>query len=226
MMNKLIFIITVFVSAIIIFSILYILNNKNNHTNDDNNNNKKKKYNGLVLFDIDGTLSVDNTGETNYLIVKACIDNNFAVGICTAGSLYTMKNLNTFHWMPKNLYDFIVKEENKTFNNVGSLILMGKQNTEAYLTLEKEQSYLTLVSKNPSNGPGYLKGFALMQTANALGINNPKCMILCDDQSSFIKGALAYNKDLTVVCSGENCQHGLKLNLDAVTKAMIYCSNN
>ncbi len=35
-------------------------------------------YKGLILFDIDGTLT-QNSAYVNHLIVEYCIDNNFAV---------------------------------------------------------------------------------------------------------------------------------------------------
>ena len=65
----------------------------------------KHVYKGLVLFDLDGTLAVED--NENEAIVQACLDNNFAVGISTAGSIYTMNNLLSYGWMPRNLYNFI-----------------------------------------------------------------------------------------------------------------------
>jgi len=171
-------------------------------------------YKGLVLFDIDGTLSSVNSAETNYSIVQACIDNSFAVGICTAGSVYSMENILSYtNWMPKNLYDFIIKEGNITFNNVGSKILMGKPNKEAYSKLSVQH-------------PGFLKGFALEKTANALGIVNPNCMILCDDDKGYIREFLNYNSNLNVVCSGVSCGGpDSHLNIIDVKNAMTKCSS-
>ncbi len=184
--------------VIIVFFILFFVNNKDNFT---------KNYKGLVLFDIDGTLN-SNTAQNNYLIVQACIDNSFAVGICTAGSVYSMENLLSYNWMPKNLYDFIIKEDKITFNNVGSKILLGKPNELSYSNLSNQH-------------PGFLKGFALEKTGKALGITNPKYMILCDDDSGFIQNFLEYNPDLTVVCSGVSCGgFGARLNIDDVKNAM------
>lgn len=170
-------------------------------------------YKGLVLFDIDGTLRSGNTVETNYSIVQACIDNSFAVGICTAGSIYSMDNILSYtEWMPQNLYDFIIKHDNVTFNNVGSKILMGKPDDESY-------------SELPDQHPGFLKGFALEKTANGLGITNPNCMILCDDDSDYITHFLSYNPNLNVVCSGVSCG-GIqaRLNIEDVKNAMSKCS--
>lgn len=214
------FVLLFIILPIIIFFILYIFknnnsnnnsNNRNNNSNNNNNNNNrsnnnnsnnsnnnnrsnnnnKKIYKGLVLFDIDGTLTQNSSG-VNFEIVQYCIDNNFAVGICTAGPIYNMNNLLTYNWMPQNLYDFIIKNLNITFNNVGSYILIGKPNSAEYLKL-------------PNKNPGYLKGFALETTAKALGISNQECMILCDDDKGYIRDALSYNKNLNIVCSGQNC---------------------
>ena len=184
--------------AILVFLTLLFVNNKDNFT---------KNYKGLVLFDIDGTLT-SNSAENNYSIVQACIDNSFAVGICTAGSVYSMENILSYNWMPKNLYDFIVQENMITFNNVGSKILMGKPNELSY-------------SKLSNQHPGFLKGFALEKTANALGITSPKCMILCDDDIGYIEHFLHYNPNLNVVSSGVSCGGlGARLNIYDVKNAM------
>ena len=184
--------------AIMSFLILLFVNNKDNFT---------KNYKGLVLFDIDGTLT-SNSAQNNYSIVQACIDNSFAVGICTAGSVYSMENILSYNWMPRNLYDFIVKEDKITFNNVGSKILLGKPNELSY-------------SKLSNQHPGFLKGFALEKTANALGITSPKSMILCDDDIGYIQNFREYNPNLTVVCSGVSCGgFEAKLNIDDVKNAM------
>lgn len=185
--------------AMIGFLIVLFVNNKDNFT---------KNYKGLVLFDIDGTLTSNNALD-NYSIVQACIDNSFAVGICTAGSVYSMENILSYNWMPKNLYDFIVQENMITFNNVGSKILLGKPNELLY-------------SKLSNQHPGFLKGFALEKAANALGITNPKCMILCDDDIGFIQNFRQYNPNLSVVCSGISCGgFGARLNIDDVKNAMV-----
>lgn len=169
------------------------------------------KYKGLVLFDVDGTLT---TGKNNEEVVQACIDNGWAVGICTAGGIYRMDNLMTFNWMPKNLWDFIHSNGNVTFNNVSSGFLMGKMNRDAYDTLKSKIPHGVDVF-------GYRKGFALDKTGKALGIANPDCLILCDDMTAFINGVHAYNKDLGTVCSGANC--GGHLTVVAVKNAMKRC---
>ena len=187
-------IILLFLLAINPFSIFYIFKKIE----------KFKKYNGLVLFDIDGTLTT-NKASYNFLIVQACIDKNFAVGICTANRSYSMENLLTFHWMPKNLYDFIHKEKNITFNNVSSQILMGKSGKNYY-------------SKLLHQHPGYLKGFALEKTANILGITNPNCMILCDDDQGYIEYVLKYKSSINIVNCGIE-----RLSIQNVKHAMLKC---
>ena len=169
---------------------------------------QKTGYKGLVLFDIDGTLA-SSPPDNNSKVVQACIDNNFAVGICTAGSYPSVEECAKYKWLPKNLYDFIIKYDNVTFNNVSSKILMGKTSN--------------LYPKNV--GAGYLKGFALKQTANAFNITNSSCMILCDDNPNFINDAHKYDPNLNIVCSGADCKDDPKyyLNIVDVINAMKKC---
>lgn len=193
------------VSAITIFFILHIFSQQNT----------TKQYKGLVLFDVDKTLTANNISpEVNSLIVQSCIDNNFAVGICTAGPGWTMHKLcnsANSNWMPRILCDFISKNSNITFNNVANhhirgRILMGKPDHIKYSALKIKT-------------PGYLKAFALEQTANALGITNPKHMILCDNDPNFLNDAKTYNPNLNILCCSSEC--GKKnLNIVDVKKAM------
>ena len=170
-----------------------------------------KPFKGLVLFDVDGTLT---TGQNNEEVIQAVLDQGWAVGISTAGAIYNMGNLHRFHWMPKNLYDFMKTHNSITFNNVASGYLTGKFNRVAYNKLETH-------SMHPMMAFGYRKGFSLVQTGKALGITNPKCLILCDDMSGFMEGALVYNQDLGMVCSGANC--GGHLSVQAVQNEMNKC---
>ena len=91
----------------------------------------KKTYSGLVLFDIDGTLS---DGTENYAVVQYFLDRNYTVGISTAGSIYTPNNIKNYKWMPTNLYNFMLKHNFDTFNNVSSNIICGKYNQNIYNT--------------------------------------------------------------------------------------------
>jgi len=166
------------------------------------------RFKGLVLFDVDGTLT---TGTNNEEIVEMCINDGWAVGICTAGYIYNMDNLLNFSWMPKNLHNFIKQYGNVTFNNTASGFLLGKLNREAY---EKVDMALP-----PNiNIMGFRKGFALTHTGHALGITDPKFLVLCDDMNSFIKGALTFNPGIQIVCSGADC--GGKLSIETVGKAI------
>ena len=174
--------------------------------------NAKKQYKGLVLFDVDKTLT-SNNAQVNELIVQYCIDNNFAVGICTAGPVWTLNKLcnSSNEWMPRNLCDFILKHSNITFNNVGNhsvhgRILIGKTDIGEY-------------SKLKIKTPGYLKAFALEKTANALGITDPKRMILCDNDKNFVNDARKYNPNLNIVCCSSECG-GKNLNIVDVKKAI------
>lgn len=168
----------------------------------------EKKFKGLALFDVDDTLS---TGINNSEIVQFFIDSGWAVGICTANARYTMENIMNFPWMPQNLYDFIQKYKRITFNNVGGEVFLGKKNRGIANAL---------FAKTPRGYDvfGFRKGYALEKTAHALGITNPKCMILFDDLTPFIKAVKVYNPDLITVCSGANC--GGLLTLENAKKAI------
>ena len=158
---------------------------------------RNRKFKGLILFDIDGTLT---TGTENDKVVDMCIKKGYAVGICTAGSMYKMENLKSFRWMPHNLWNFIREHDDITFNNVASNIIAGKLDPIVY-------SKLGIIDKTNNLGIilGIRKGFALKYTGNKLGITNSKKLLLCDDDSFFIKGINNYDSDLITICSGANC---------------------
>lgn len=168
---------------------------------------------GLVLIDIDDTLT---TGNDNENVVQTVLNRGWAVGICTANSSYTMDNIKNRSWMPKNLWNFIRKHNDITFNNVGSGFLMGKNQMAVYKRLYTQTPSGTDVY-------GFRKGFALEQTGKALGIKNPKCMILCDDLTPFIQAVKKYNPNLVTICSGTDC--GGQLNVNNVEKAMESCNS-
>lgn len=176
------------------------------------NNDLNQTFPGLVLFDIDDTLT---TGNDNENVVQMVIDHGWAVGICTANSSYTMDNIKNKSWMPKNLWDFIKKYNDITFNNVGSGFLLGKKQLGVYKRLYSE-------TPPGIDVYGFRKGFALEQTGKVLGINNPKCMVLCDDLKPFIEGVKKYNPELITICSGSNC--GGQLTVKNVEKVIQECS--
>lgn len=149
-------------------------------------------YTGLALFDIDGTLT---TGTENAKVVQYYIDKGYAVGIATAGLMYTPGNLLSFDWMPRNLYDWMKTTNFNTFNNVAGHILTGKHDPDAY---SKN------LSSKPENvfWPGWSKGLAMERTGKLYGTMN---VILFDNDSSYIEGVRKYNKNLKVVCVGKQC---------------------
>lgn len=220
MFNKRIYITALFLGTIlssIIFSIKKYNNKKaESHKKDTvmstkcsshtclNSSTGRTKSKGLVLFDIDGTLT---TGKDNYNVVQYCIDNGWDVGICTAGAIYNMNNLLQYPWMPRNLWTYIWDKSNITFNNVGSMVLAGKLNRDLYKKLAYESNI-----QNPMVMLGYLKGFALIETGKLLGIHDPKRLVLCDDLSMFIEGVHKFNPELQTICAGENCGGSLSIN--------------
>ena len=152
------------------------------------------RYKGLCLFDIDGTLT---TGENNEKVVDLCLKAGYAVGISTAGSGYTPRNLTSFSWMPQNLYKFMSEHNFITFNNVASNILAGKYDPLGYKFIKDKYFDHTVW--------GVLKGHSLMKTAAKYNIKDPSKMILFDNDPSFIKGVKIYNKYMQAICSGSPC---------------------
>ena len=166
------------------------------------------RINGLVLFDIDGTLTSDQGGVKNAMVVEACLRRNYAVGICTAGSMYTMENLPTFNWMPDNLYKFMREYDGVTFNNVASGYVAGRSDRKAYESISLD--YLKTYGPCTDWGCrgkewGYRKGYAMVKTAEALGVTDLSKVYLCDDQTTFIDGVKLYDQDLQTICCGQEC---------------------
>jgi len=151
--------------------------------------------NGLVLFDIDGTL---NTGIENDEVVQFFLDKNYAVGISTANPSYHPNNLMSFDWMPANLYMFMVNHNFDTFNNVGSNILCGQYNPEIY-------KYAENFNKDIYTSLGIKKGISLSETAYRYGIYDPKKCFLFDNDPNYLHGCFLYNNNFNVVCAGRPC---------------------
>jgi hydroxymethylpyrimidine pyrophosphatase-like HAD family hydrolase len=198
-MNKttLVVIITTMVPCILIVGNLLL--NKDKYT---------QNYKGICLFDIDGTLT---TCKENEQVVQYCIDKGYAVGIATAGSIYNQSNISSFNWMPKNLYEFMKKNNFDTFNNVASGILAGRYNYAEYTKTLDNKPYNIF-------WPGWLKGVALENAGRIYKIKNPKKLILFDNDPNFINGVRHYNKNLNVICAGMPC-NGV-LTLDVVKKIL------
>ena len=165
----------------------YLLNNKLSYFTRMNN------YQGIVLFDIDGTLT---TGSENEKVVQYFLNKGYAVGISTSGSLYTPENLKDFDWMPDNLYNFMKKNNFNTFNNVGSDIVIGKYNPSAYKIPFRMNNHLAF---------GWKKAISMAKTAQLYRITNPANIVLLDNDPIFIMGVNAYNSDYTTICAGEPC---------------------
>lgn len=143
-----------------------------------------KTYAGLVLFDVDGTLT---TGKDNYRTVQLFLDRNWAVGIVTAGAVYTQQNIARYYWMPINLTHFLLNTGFVTFNNVAGNppILCGKPALLRYASVDRRIPM-------GIDGYGYRKGHALFETGLKLGLD-PKHVLICDDLLSFIQGVKVYD---------------------------------
>jgi hypothetical protein len=195
--------ILIFICIVIVFSLVgcFLFNKcfKTFH----NEKFKHQNYNGLVLFDIDGTLSVKSK-ENNYKVVEYCLNKGYAVGISTAGGIYSMHNLMDFEWMPKNLYDFMKDNNSITFNNVRSMYVTGIYHPESFNKIYNN-SNLNIMEQF-----GYAKGFTMYKTAKLLGIVDPQKLILCDDMQPFITGYKIYNRNYNFVYCGD--KEGLSLN--------------
>jgi hypothetical protein len=165
-------------------------------------------YKGICLFDIDGTLT---TGLNNYKSIDICLRRGYAVGISTAGSGYTIKNIQQFDWMPDNLYSFMRDRNFDTFNNVGSGVLGGVYNPKAYKKIKDLYSDRDIVW-------GLLKGLSLENTATKYKIKDPKKMILFDNDPAFIEGLSIYNPNFTLICAGNPC--GNKMSPETVSYAL------
>lgn len=159
---------------------------------------EESKYTGLVLFDIDGTLT---TGTQNHEVVQMFLDRGYAVGIVTAGAVYTPHNLLRYPWMPRNLYDFMHDHDFDTFNNVASGILMG--------CYSGKKIYDNAANECPSSNRyvhmGWRKGIALHKTAEKYNIHNHKDRIVFDDLTPFLRGLHLYNPECTHICAGHDC---------------------
>ena len=148
-------------------------------------------FKGLCLFDIDGTLT---TGHDNSKSIDICLKNGYAVGISTAGAMYTPENLLSFPWMPHNLYYFMKKYNWVTFNNVARSIYAGKYKSQ------KDYSHLG------HKQWGVLKGISLRESAKELLITPGKSLILFDNDPGFLEGLRVFSNTLGV-CSGHPCSN-------------------
>ena len=152
-------------------------------------------YKGICLFDIDGTLT---TGRDNARSVDICLQAGYAVGISTAGPGYNTENLHKFEWMPDNLYSFMRDRNFDTFNNVGSSVLGGVYNPQAYKDIKDRFGGQNIVW-------GLMKGRSLEDTARRYHIKDPEKMVLFDNDPVFLEGMGMYNPNFRLVCAGAPC---------------------
>ena len=164
---------------------------------------KKSQFNGLILFDIDGTLT-PHTAVYNEAIVDYCLKMNWAVGICTAGPIYSMQNLLDFPWMPLNLFRFISEHDDITFNNVISGYLCGKSTLFEYTDNDRKAPFGV-------NKVGYRKGLALVETGKILEIYDSTKLALCDDLELFLTGVKTFNNNVRTLCCSPMCCGQLSL---------------
>lgn len=183
-------------------------------------------YKGICMFDIDGTLT--NQGldaNQNGELFQICLDAGYAIGINTAGPVYTPDKVPSwpptskyFYWMPKNLYDFLVKNNWNTFNNVGSYYLNGKVNKQAYDNNKAPSG----ISQN-----GFNKGLALKETAALYNVKDPNCVIMFDDDRNFIQGMREFNSSYNINCINADRQPPCTgMTKEAVIQALNKCKNN
>lgn len=171
------------------------------------------KYKGLVLFDIDDTLSTNSYVE-NFLSVDYCIKNNYAVGICTAGAYYTPENLNNFRWMPLNLSEFLRKTNNKTFNNVARGYICNNDSVfqiKRMLRIVKEAN----VQISDTEMIGFIKGYAAAVTAGLIGGINSYDIYLLDNDPNVITGFKKFNPVMNAIPAGNPA--GTQFNLNTLT---------
>jgi hypothetical protein len=166
-----------------------------------------QKFDKLVLFDIDGTLT---HGYENTEMVDFYLKKNYAVGVCTAGIIYSPQNIHTFDWMPENLLTFMRKTNFITFNNVGSEIIAGEYIPGVFFDTDSLTQHYSSVHQRI----GSRKGYAAVSNAYRLGITDTTNIIMYDDMVDFLIGIRLYNKNIKLFCAGADCgvKEGMGLN--------------
>jgi hypothetical protein len=161
---------------------------------------------GICYFDVDGTLTTANGDKDE--MMKACLDNNFDIGIITA-SPRTLDDscdgdISKVNWMPNSLC--------KKFNETGGRLFNSTVSVAGN-------------SKLPSNypkgyGPGYIKGFDMSFCRDSFYPQIPdKCLLLFDDDPDYLKGVKQFNPNLNVQCANTSCG-GSKLDINVVKDAI------
>jgi len=185
---------------------------------------KKENYTsrvkGICYFDIDGTLTSSQNDRND--LIKQCLDNNFAVGIITASGRRIHNVCDgdrpIVPWMPSTL----CKQFNKNRGMYNSTtVLAGK-------SLHTE-----IPSDYPLNeSPGYVKGYAMAHGRDKFYPNVPdKCVVLFDDQISFMKDVHRFNPNFETQCANKICGLNGMLTSDIVRNKIRQmqlngCGNN
>jgi hypothetical protein len=144
---------------------------------------------GICYFDIDGTLThMQGNGEE---IIQECIDKGFAVGIVTASGrtpeMVCEGDRSKVPWMPDNLCKYMNNNDFITYNS--------KRNLSG-----------TPFNGYKNNNHGFIKGFQMSYTRDQHFAGVPdKCLVLFDNDISYIKGVKKYNPNLEVQCASPEC---------------------
>jgi hypothetical protein len=195
------FIIASVVLVLTVFVIRYLMKKENmkiSHIQKP----KYKIFEGLILFDIDGTLT---TGRENERVVQYCLDRGYAVGICTAGSMYNPGNLSRFEWMPRNLLRFMESTRFVTFNNIMNDIVGGESHNLDDVRMKYADKGNLIY--------GILKGYSLEKNSEKLDLFDYSNLYLVDNDPGFIRGMQVYSVDgsLKPICGGAPCGNVLTL---------------
>lgn len=176
--NLIIFILIVF--AIVLLIKLF----KPRHSISEFRNINEKKYQGIVFFDIDDTLT--NTTENTDELVKFCLENNYKVGIITASNrpkTYVCngnkKNNVNSPWMSDVLCDYMSKNKYSTYNTLS--LTNGEDVNLPYFGSNKEYKRY-----------GRQKGWQMIESARKNNID-PSNSYLFDDNIEVLNSAREVN---------------------------------
>lgn len=153
---------------------------------------------GICYFDIDGTLTTA-VGDRDE-IINQCLDNNFAVGIITASGR-TVEDIcsgdkaggrqNAENWMSNILCKQFADNNAKMYNSTS--LVAGKP--------------APFPDNYPNtSSPGVKKGFDMVYGRDSFYSDIPnKCVVLFDDDPTFISGVKQYKSDLETQCANKSC---------------------
>jgi hypothetical protein len=192
---------------------------ENNHSYSNDTKNVKG-IKGICYFDIDDTLTTasGNTDE----IIQECIDNNFAVGIITAsgrtiedictGDKAGGKEPGSNTWMS----NILCKQFNKNPNMYNSTS-----------TVAGSVQPIGWPSDKIRTDPGFVKGFDMKYGRDNFYSDVPdKCVVLFDDQPSYIEGVKKFNKNFEIGCSNFHCGANRVLDKEMVRKKLEEMKKN